>query len=70
MITAWIVVCPYYRIMVATTRIGFHCHSLVVDRILRARVCGRVRANDYACISDRNVTSLERDCVLQKHVYR
>lgn len=25
---------------------GFHCHSPAVDRV--SRVCGRVRANDYA----------------------
>lgn len=53
MITTWLVV----RIMIRTDR-EFHCHSRLVDRIFRiTRVCGRVRANDYANISDRVVTS-------------
>jgi hypothetical protein len=73
MISARIVVtCPYYRIIIAT--MGADRISLSFarrqSRFACVRVCGRLRANDYAYVSDRDVTSGGRDCVRQKHVYR
>lgn len=66
------VTCPYYRIIIAT--MGADRISLSFarrqSRFACVRVCGRLRANDYAYTSDRDVTSGGRDCVRQKHVYR